>query len=94
MRIDNIRAMLVTDSAVTSLAQAVNYNYTSSTPAGTAVTGRTISISTEDSDGDSSTTATLSVYGDSPTFNSASSFSISEDESKKPDFSIALITAG
>ncbi|MBP1909980.1 PGF-pre-PGF domain-containing protein [Methanolobus bombayensis] len=84
MRIDNIRAMLVTDSVVSSLAQSVTHNYTNDSPSGTVASGRTLTISSEDSDGEtSSTTTTLSVYGDAPAFSSGTSFTLSEDETNQ-----------
>lgn len=84
MRIDNIRTMVVTDTAVSSLAQSITHNYTNDSPSGTVVTGRTLTISTEDSDSEtSSTTTTLSVYGEGPSFNSGTSFTLSENETNQ-----------
>jgi PGF-pre-PGF domain-containing protein len=84
MHIDNIRTMVVTDGVVSSLAQAITHNYTNDSPSGIVVTGRTLTISTEDSDGEtSSTTTTLSVYGDAPVFNSGTSFSVPEGETNQ-----------
>ncbi len=84
MRIDNIRTMVVTDTAVSSLAQSITHNYTGDNPSGKVVTGRTLTISTEDSDSEtSSTTATLSVYGEGPSFNSGTAFTLSENETNQ-----------
>jgi PGF-pre-PGF domain-containing protein len=81
MHIDNIRALSLADSVVTSLSRAVTYNYTGGSPSGNVVSGRTLTITTLDKDGESaSSTATISVYGNSPYFNSGDSFSINENE--------------
>jgi PGF-pre-PGF domain-containing protein len=84
MRIDNIRAMLVTDSVVTSLARSITHNYTDGSPSGTVTSGRTLTISAEDADSEtSSTTTTLSVYGDAPAFSSGTTFTLAENETNQ-----------
>jgi PGF-CTERM protein len=81
MHIDNIRALSLADSVVTSLSRAVTHIYTDDSPSGSVVSGRTLTINTQDKDSESaSSTAAISVYGDSPSFNSGSSFSVDENE--------------
>ena len=81
MHIDNIRALSLADSVVTSLSWEVTHIYTDDSPLGSVVSGRTLTVNTQDKDSESaSSTAVISVYGDSPSFNSGSSFSVDENE--------------
>ncbi|ABE51316.1 Cadherin domain protein [Methanococcoides burtonii DSM 6242] len=81
MRIDNIRAQLLTDDIVSSLARSLTYNYTDSSPSGDVISGRTYTITVKDGDGElASGTSTLFVYGNAPVFNSADNYSVAENE--------------